>query len=138
MFSAGVNGDSAYMTSGVLMPGALDERVARALVSALSAAPGERTIVNIHDGGGAIRAGGQGGAFVHRGFNLIYQVKAIWAPSTTADAQNMQWATALKDALTPSLSGAPIEQVLLVLVPMLSFWKARAASLLTRTFRSRP
>ena len=28
MFSAGVNGDSAYMTSGVLMPGALDGRVA--------------------------------------------------------------------------------------------------------------
>ena len=109
--TTGVNGGNAYMTSGVLMPGALDGNVSGRLVGALSAAPGERTIVNIHDGGGAIRAGGQDGAFVHRGFNLIFQIKAIWEPSPAADAQNMQWATQLKRALTPSLSGAYVNYI---------------------------
>ena len=50
----GVDGDNGYMTSGVLMPGALDDGVvAEKLVNGLAATPGDRTIINFHDGGGS-------------------------------------------------------------------------------------
>ena len=71
----GVDGDNGYMASGVLLSGALDDgKAATALVQALAATPGDRTIINFHDGGGAIRQEGHGGSFPHRNFNLIYQV----------------------------------------------------------------
>ena len=47
-----VAGRDGYMTSGVLLPGALTSGVAAALVGALAVAPGGGTIVNFHDGGG--------------------------------------------------------------------------------------
>ena len=115
-----VAGDDGYVTSGVLLPGALDDGFARKLVRALVAAPGERTVVNFHDGGGAIRDADPGAsAFAHRGFNLIYQVKAIWTPSPTAKVQNMKWATTLKNALTPSTSGAYVNYI----DPLLDDWQ---------------
>ena len=116
-----VAGDDGYVTSGVLMPGALDDgNFARALTAALVAAPGERTVVNFHDGGGAIRDADPGAsAFAHRGFNLICQVKAIWVPSTTGTAENMRWATDLKSALLPSTTGAYVNYI----DPLLDDWQ---------------
>lgn len=117
----GVDGDDGYMSSGVLLAGALDDGiVAERLVNGLATTPGERTIINFHDGGGAIRSPQDGGAFAHRNFNLIYQIKGIWVPDDTGIATklNMEWGTKLQQSIAAHVSGAYLNYI----DPLLSNW----------------
>ena len=116
----GVDGDDGYMSSGVLLAGALNDGiVAERLVNGLATTPGERTIINFHDGGGAIRTS-QDGAFAHRSFNLIYQIKGIWVPDDTGKATkaNMDWGKKLQQSIATHVSGAYLNYI----DPLLSNW----------------
>ena len=109
----GVDGDDGYMTSGVLAPGALADGVAATLlVTALAGTPGDRTIINFHDGGGAQRSPAGGGSFPYRNYNLVYQVKGIWIPGgANKSAANVKWGVDLQRSLGPYISGAYVNYI---------------------------
>ena len=107
----GVDGDFGYMTSGVFGIGAMsDGDAASKLVNGLAVTPGDRTIINFHDGGGEIRNASKGGSFAHRDFNLIYQIKGIWVEESRSE-ENFEWGKALQASLAPYISGAYVNYI---------------------------
>eukprot|EP00658_Telonema_sp_P-2_P029586 TRINITY_DN22488_c0_g1_i8.p1 TRINITY_DN22488_c0_g1~~TRINITY_DN22488_c0_g1_i8.p1 ORF type:complete len:694 (+),score=141.72 TRINITY_DN22488_c0_g1_i8:147-2084(+) len=114
-----LDGDDGYMMSSVLMPGTLDDgELAKVLVDQVHRAPGERTLINFHDGGGKIATNKGKGSFAHRDYHFIYQVKTIWTPAVNATENNMQWAAQLRARASRYSAGAYLNYI----DPLLPDW----------------
>jgi hypothetical protein len=109
-----LDGYSGYMQSFTLLDGAIDGgEFGAALAAAMARAVGERTVVNFHDGGGAIRRlSSTATAFARRSFNFVAQLKTIWRPSAARDRAAWHWASSVGAHLRRSgVSGAYVNYI---------------------------
>ena len=101
-----VHGNLLAVRSGVFAGPNLVGSAAHILVDAFAAAPSNLTTIIWHTGGGAIASVGPSEtAFVHRDFNQIYEIKALWKGQEASEV-NIAWADALTTALRPLTGGA--------------------------------
>jgi hypothetical protein len=111
-------GGYLYLTSGILPPGAMNAALVQQLMDALALAPSPKNLVLFHTGGGAIDdLQSTDTAFVHRGLELIIQIKAIFDDLAQEDA-NVAWVKSTRSIVEPYLSGSYVNYI----DPRLSAW----------------
>lgn len=116
-----VDNRSAYICSGMMMPGAFTPDAIAVFERYMASVPStDSFIVWTHAGGKVSQVADDATAFAHRGARFVPEVKSIWTNASDARA-NVEWAHAFFTDLQPHFVGAYVNYI----DPLLANWADR-------------